>query len=253
MPLTVIAAGYKYRDFFYVKRDTSPTCTDEMPCPAVSITIIADGLFKVIYPEKPGDEAPFLEHFAAAGLNRDDVIFLCRSFLNMIKMNFGLDFTGIADDQCLLGNATIPGVAVYRAYHRTEASRVRVTTVTRGDEVQYLNVPASDVGWVLEFFADYVSQGTVKETIPKDAYRGFNSVVFRPCEGKTYGSCKNILELDTVFITGISKFPQMRQQPGDFRVVNFSSFNEKFGHGTRTGVCFRSEGMMNYRSVLIFP
>ena len=253
MPLTVIAAGYKYRDFSYVKRDTSPTCTDETPCPAVSITIIGDGLFTLISPEKPGDEAPFLEHFAAAGLNRDDVIFLCRSFLNMIKMNLGLDFTGIADEQCLYGIFTIPGVATFQLYYRAKESRVRVTTVTRGDEVQYLNVPASDVGWFITVLADYVSQGTVKETIPKDAYLGFNSIVFRPCEGKPYGSCKNILELDTVFITGISKFPQMRQQPGDFRVVNFSSFNEKFGHGTRTGVCFRSEGMMDYHSVLIFP
>ena len=231
-----------------------PICTYELPCPSVMITIIADGRHEVNIPKVAGDEKELLAHYAKAGFDRAGVIRLGRAWTDYVKKTYGVDFTNLVDFQYLYSTTTIDGGIAFEPYFLDESTQLRVTTVTRDDKVQFLNRRLSIAGWAVFFPNGFISTGTSKETIPANFYHRFNTFAFQPCKGYKYGHCKNLLGLDTVFIRETTRFPIGRFQPGNFRAVNFNSYNDKFGKGTRTGVCYTEEERVtiNYRTVLVF-
>ena len=244
-----------FPDFFDKKPTDLDVCTDDLPCPAASMTFLADGKDGLFEPMEGGDEdlSGLLKHYALNGLNKTDIVELGRMFAKAMKHSVGIDFTKLMDNAYLYGY-TIPGVATLQSYYFGDKAKIRVTTVTVKEKAEYLNRPVSSAGWTITFHKDFVCHGASADTIPAGSKHAFNSMIFRPCDGSNqYMQCKNILGQDTVFITEMSEFAFKKFGPDNSEAINFNSHNTKFGYGDRLVIRTQVNDHIDYRSVAIFP
>ena len=224
---------------------TSPVCSESTPCPDYSFLIIADGELGRDYPTKQEDEADFLKHFAEVGLSREDVISEGRRAAEFFLKAFGPDFTQMEDFRYLHLGGGLRNVAHFQPFITKRTSRLRVVSVSNRDEVQFFNRPLFEVGWILTFQNDQVSQGIFKGELPKDSFAVYVAYVFSPCDGESYGNCRNILQRDdpgkATLIWLASRGFSRTFEPGGFIPLDLVAMGSQHGRGAARGTVFNGK------------
>ena len=123
-------------------------CTDELPCPDVVINFRADGELEEKFPMMEGDDAErlFRHHFMKVGISPSEIPNEGVMAMRSLKDMFNVTFPPIESFRYKHLGAGMKGLVHFRPFILDTKARLRVTTTSHKDDVQYFNKPVSYAG-----------------------------------------------------------------------------------------------------------
>jgi hypothetical protein len=209
------------------------------------------------------NRSSLLEHFARAGVERDEVVRRAKASARWFRFKYGseVDFTDLSDEEYISTEVFSRDRSVsFTAYTLPESCRYRFVMAAKKTEAEFVNVPVEDAGWMVKFRGQrgFESTGDYRGHIETPALSLYGYYFLHVCpDSNAY--CNTILEGEVSPVTiryETRYYIKKNSEPISNNFIDCNLFHETWGEGHARGIILARDMHSNITdgsNILRFP